>query len=152
HFEADVEATWIDFIGEVHSVVLNDIEQPVDYDGARIRLSGLKPHNTVVVNATALFSRSGEGMHRFVDPVDAETYLYTQYEPADSRRVMACFEQPDLKARYTFTVHAPASWQVLSNGAIVSETGSDAHKTVVFAETLPISSYITCVAARPYHR
>jgi aminopeptidase N len=152
HFEADVEATWIDFIGEVHSVVLNDIEQPVDYDGARIRLSGLKPHNTVVVNATALFSRSGEGMHRFVDPVDAETYLYTQYEPADSRRVMACFEQPDLKARYTFTVHAPASWQVLSNGAIVSETGSDAHKTVVFAETLPISSYITCVAAGPYHR
>ncbi|MCG1038039.1 hypothetical protein KI686_16705, partial [Polaribacter sp. DS7-9] len=90
-------------------------EQDVRWDGARISIEGLAAQNEVRVEAVAEYSRSGEGMHRFHDPVDGETYLYTQYEPADSRRVMACFEQPDMKAAYTFDVSAPAGWHVLSN-------------------------------------
>ncbi|MFB7250493.1 aminopeptidase N [Microbacterium sp. NPDC056234] len=152
-FDATTDTTWIDFIGEsVDAVVVNGVEQVVDYDGARIRVSGLTASNSVIVRATGAYSRSGEGLHRFVDPVDGATYLYTQYEPADARRVMACFEQPDMKASYTFVVQAPTGWQVLSNQEPASTLIDNAVQTVEFAPTLPISSYITAVAAGPYHR
>ncbi|GAA4197167.1 aminopeptidase N [Microbacterium oryzae] len=152
-FAATTDETWIDFIGEaVESVAVNGAEQPVDWDGARIRVTGLGDENTVRVVARGAYSRSGEGLHRFVDPVDGETYLYTQYEPADSRRVMACFEQPDMKARYTFRVVAPSGWQVLSNQSAVASSETDGAQEIEFAPTLPISSYITSVAAGPYHR
>lgn len=152
-FDASTDATWIDFIGEsVDAVILNGEEQIVDHDGARIRITGLAAANSVTIRATGAYSRSGEGLHRFVDPVDGATYLYTQYEPADARRVMACFEQPDMKASYAFVVHAPAGWQVLSNQAPASTLIDGTVQTVEFAPTLPISSYITAVAAGPYHR
>ena len=152
-FDAAASATWIDFIGEaVHGVTLNGESIPVRYDGARVEITGLAATNTVVVDGIGVYSRSGEGLHRFVDPVDGETYLYTQYEPADSRRVMACFEQPDMKASFTFVVHAPAGWQVLSNQSASTVTESDGAQTVEFAPTLPLSSYITSVSAGPYHR
>ena len=108
-----------------------------------IQVTGLAEHNEVVIEAVGAYSRSGEGMHRFTDPVDGRTYLYTQYEPSDSRRVMACFEQPDMKAAYTFVVTAPAGWHVLSNQRAATQVGGGATQTVEFAPTLPISSYIT---------
>lgn len=152
-FDATTDATWLDFLGEsVTAVWVNGEERPVQWDGARISLTGLAASNRVMVQATGAYSRSGEGMHRFVDPADGEPYLYTQYEPADSRRVMACFEQPDMKARYTFTVHAPAAWEVLSNQSVQKAVTQGETQIVTFAETLPISSYITCVVAGPYHR
>jgi aminopeptidase N len=152
-FAATSPDTWLDFIGEsVDRVTLNGVEQTPRHDGARIALQGLAARNVVVVEAVGAYSRSGEGLHRFVDPADGETYLYTQYEPADSRRVMACFEQPDIKAPYTFVVHAPAGWEVLSNQAVASQDRAGEHQRVEFAPTLPISSYITAVAAGPYMR
>lgn len=152
-FEATAGETWLDFIGDsVEGVAVNGIDVPVVYDGARIALSGLAESNVVVVRGTGAYSRSGEGMHRFHDPADDETYLYTQYEPADSRRVMACFEQPDMKASYTFVVDAPAGWEVLSNQSPVKMDAGLGVQRVEFAPTLPISSYITSVAAGPYTR
>ena len=59
--------------------------------------------------------RTGEGLHRFVDPVDKAVYLYTQFEVIDARRMFACFDQPDLKATFAFTVTAPDDWEVVSN-------------------------------------
>ena len=145
--------TWVDFIGErVEAVEVDGVSQPVDWDGARIRLTGLRGRQTVRVAARGAYSRSGEGLHRFVDPVDDQTYLYTHYEPADARRVMACFEQPDMKARYAFAVTAPTGWLVLSNQAVASTDVDGDVQRIEFAETLPISSYITALAAGPYHR
>ncbi|MGO2846809.1 MAG: M1 family aminopeptidase, partial [Microbacterium gubbeenense] len=152
-FDATTDKTWIDFIGEsVDRVTVNGAEQPILWDGARIEVTGLAAQNEVVIEAVGTYSRSGEGMHRFTDPVDGRTYLYTQYEPSDSRRVMACFEQPDMKAAYTFVVTAPTGWHVLSNQRPLTQVGGGATQTVEFAATLPISSYITSVAAGPYHR
>ncbi|KAA9134934.1 aminopeptidase N [Microbacterium caowuchunii] len=152
-FDATTAQTWVDFIGEdVQRVVLNGREVPVRYDGARVLLDSLAPANVAQIHATGAYSRSGEGLHRFVDPVDGQTYLYTQYEPADARRVMACFEQPDMKAEYTFVVHAPAGWEVLSNQRAVAVREHDGVQTVDFAPTAPLSSYITAVAAGPYTR
>jgi aminopeptidase N len=151
-------STFLDFIGsDVHSVVLNGESLQVEdvVDGARIRLDNLQLDNQVTVTGTALYSRSGEGMHRFVDPADGQCYLYTQYEPADARRVFANFEQPDLKAAFTFHVTAPADWQVASNGVEAARTllGSDpATARWDFATTKPMSTYITTVLAGPYFK
>ncbi|MFD5321575.1 aminopeptidase N [Streptomyces sp. NPDC127098] len=141
----------------VHSVTLNGVELPVDevFDGSRVRLEGLRGENELTVDAACAYSRTGEGLHHFTDPEDGEIYLYTQYEPADARRVFANFEQPDLKAPFTFRVTAPAHWTVLSNGAEtgrspVSGPGEPA-ATWHFATTRPISTYITAVVAGPYH-
>ena len=96
---------------------------------------------------------TGEGLHRFIDPVDKAVYLYTQFEVADSRRMYAVFEQPDLKASFTFTVHAPAEWQVISNAPTPSqEPGSAGSATWRFPPTQRMSSYITALVAGPYHR
>ncbi|MEV4949306.1 aminopeptidase N [Streptomyces sp. NPDC053755] len=143
-------ATFVDLIAPaVTSVELNGraLDPAVVFDGSRIALDGLADENVLVVDAQCAYSRTGEGMHRFVDPEDGEVYLYTQYEPADSRRVYANFEQPDLKAPYRFEVTAPDDWTVWSNGA--GEKGPDG--VWRFAETAPISTYITCVVAGPYH-
>ncbi|RVW01960.1 aminopeptidase N [Rhodococcus xishaensis] len=152
-FDSSAPESWLDFIGlEIRSVIVNGQFVDVEYDGTRITLHGLRRSNTVVVSAVGEYSRSGEGLHRFHDPVDGQTYLYTQYEPADARRVFACFEQPDMKAPFTFAVTAPSGWDVTSNrsAAIVEDDGDG--QTVEFSPTLPISTYITSVVAGPYHR
>ncbi|WP_330330431.1 aminopeptidase N [Streptomyces sp. NBC_00536] len=143
-------ATFADLIApSVNAVTLNGaaLDVAAVFDGSRIALADLAAENVLVVDANCAYSRTGEGMHRFVDPEDGEVYLYTQYEPADARRVYANFEQPDLKAPYRFEVTAPEGWQVWSNGVEESREGD----TRRFAETAPISTYITCVVAGPYH-
>jgi aminopeptidase N len=159
-------STFLDLIApSVHRVVLNGVElDPSDVVAdSRIRLDGLAAENEVVVVADCAYMNTGEGLHRFVDPVDDEVYLYSQFEVADSRRVFAVFEQPDLKATFAFTVTAPAHWVVVSNspeaGAPVpveggaNRNGGADHgsATWTFEPTPRISSYITAVVAGPYH-
>ncbi|MFH8606395.1 aminopeptidase N [Streptomyces sp. NPDC018029] len=142
-------ATFADLIApSVTALSLNgkDLDPSEVFDGTRITLEDLAEENELVVDAQCAYSRTGEGMHRFVDPEDGEVYLYTQYEPADSRRVFANFEQPDLKAPYRFSVQAPEGWTAWSNG--VGELSDGVWR---FAETKPISTYITAVVAGPYH-
>ncbi|WP_026550428.1 aminopeptidase N [Arthrobacter sp. Br18] len=148
-------STFLDFLSDgVEAVELNGVELDVDPTRrvTRIQLDDLRAHNTVTVDGTARYSRSGEGLHRFVDPADGLTYLYTQFEPADARRVFANFEQPDLKASFTFSVQAPSSWSVASNAVVGrrEDLGGDA-TAWYFEPTSRISTYITTVLAGPYH-
>ncbi|MFJ8440654.1 aminopeptidase N [Kitasatospora griseola] len=138
---------------EVVSVELNGrrLDPAEVFDGARVALPELAAHNELTVVAECAYSRTGEGLHRFVDPVDGETYLYTHYEPADARRVFADFEQPDLKAPFSFTVTAPAAWDVYANAVHERITEDGAARTWEFAPTEPISTYLTAVVAGPYH-
>lgn len=106
----------------------------------------------VTVTALCRYSRTGEGLHRFVDPVDDQVYCYTQLETADARRVYACFEQPDLKATFALTVIAPADWTVLSNSPSVEPIAVSAEVSRwEFAPTPPISTYITALIAGAFH-
>ncbi|HET7328010.1 MAG TPA: aminopeptidase N, partial [Nocardioidaceae bacterium] len=148
--------THVDLIASsVRSILLNgrELDPGSAFDGARITLHDLAAVNELTVDAECPYSRTGEGLHRFVDPVDDATYLYTHYEPADARRVFANFEQPDLKAPYRFEVTAPAGWSVLSNAPLCGEPEQvmEGIATWRFQETLPISTYITAVVAGPYH-
>ncbi|MEU5953846.1 aminopeptidase N [Streptomyces sp. NPDC047525] len=142
-------ASFADLIApSVTALSLNgkDLDPSEVFDGTRITLEDLAAENELVVDAQCAYSRTGEGMHRFVDPEDGEVYLYTQYEPADSRRVFANFEQPDLKAPFRFSVQTPDGWTAWSNGS-----GELVDGVWKFAETKPISTYITAVVAGPYH-
>ena len=146
-------STFIDAITKaVHSVTLNGVALDVAAvnDGVRIQLPELAADNVLEVVADALYTNTGEGLHRFVDPVDNEVYLYSQFEVPDSRRVFAVFEQPDLKATFTFTVTAPAAWEVVSNSPTPEPVVNGASATWSFAPTPVLSSYVTALIAGPY--
>ncbi|MDN5641000.1 MAG: aminopeptidase N [Actinomycetia bacterium] len=146
-------STFIDAITDsVQRVRLNgrDLDPAEVSDGVRIQLPELAESNELTVEAQALYTNTGEGLHRFVDPVDDEVYLYTQFEVPDSRRMYAVFEQPDLKAEFTFTVTAPAAWTVVSNQPVDSREEQGEQAVWRFRPTPRISSYITALVAGPY--
>ncbi|SQC29114.1 Aminopeptidase N [Rothia kristinae] len=146
-------STFIDAVTDsVQRVRLNgrDLDPAEVSDGVRIQLPELAESNELTVEAQALYTNTGEGLHRFVDPVDDEVYLYTQFEVPDSRRMYAVFEQPDLKAEFTFTVTAPAAWTVISNQPVDSREEQGEQAVWRFRPTPRISSYITALVAGPY--
>ncbi|MFE0464737.1 aminopeptidase N [Kitasatospora sp. NPDC058965] len=144
--------TFVDLVApSVHEITLNGA--PVElsaFADSRIALTGLAAENELRVVADCAYTNTGEGLHKFVDPVDGETYLYSQFEVPDARRVFASFEQPDLKASFRFTVTAPSNWVVVSNSPTPEPVGEGATRTWSFAPTGRISSYITAVIAGPY--
>jgi len=148
-------STFIDAItAKVHSITLNgdSLDPAAVSDGVRIQLHNLAAQNVLVVVADAAYTNTGEGLHRFVDPVDGEVYLYSQFEVPDSRRVFAVFEQPDLKATFQFTVTAPAEWEVVSNqpNPVPELVEGGSAKTWVYPATPILSSYVTALVAGPY--
>ncbi len=115
-----------------------------------IPLKALGKRNVVVVDADCRYSNTGEGLHRFVDPVDDEVYLYSQFETADAKRMFACFDQPDLKATFEVVVTAPAHWEVVSNGAAASTEDVGNAKRHTFVTTPRMSTYLVALIAGPY--
>ncbi|WP_431780275.1 aminopeptidase N [Streptomyces chumphonensis] len=154
-FEAsEATSTFVDLVAPaVHEVRLNgEALDPAEvFADSRIALRSVAAGaNELTVVADCAYTNTGEGLHRFVDPVDQQAYLYTQFEVPDARRVFACFEQPDLKASFRFTVTAPAGWTVISNAPTPKPTGPQ--ETVwTFAPTPRISTYITALIVGPYH-
>lgn len=147
--------TYLDLAADtVRGATLNGRDLDVSgYDEATgIALSGLAEHNVVVVDADCRYSNTGEGLHRFVDPVDGEVYLYSQFETADAKRMFACFDQPDLKATFDVTVTAPAHWEVVSNGALEATRDDGASKTHSYVTTPRMSTYLVALIAGPYAR
>ncbi|MFM9614821.1 aminopeptidase N [Streptomyces niveiscabiei] len=143
--------SFIDLVAPaVLEVTLNgDALDPAEvFKDSRIALPGLLAGpNVLRVVADCAYTNTGEGLHRFVDPVDQQAYLYTQFEVPDARRVFASFEQPDLKATFRFTVKAPTGWTVISN----SPTPEPKDDVWEFEPTPRISTYITALIAGPYH-
>ncbi|MBG6225659.1 aminopeptidase N [Arthrobacter sp. CAN_A2] len=151
-------STFIDAVTDaVHRVELNGVAlDPAEVsDGVRIQLPTLADSNVLVVEADMLYMNTGEGLHRFTDPVDGEVYLYTQFEVPDSRRVFTVFEQPDLKSTFRFSVTAPSHWDVISNTATpepvrAGSVADGAASTWSFEPTPVMSSYVTALIAGPY--
>jgi len=136
----------------VREITLNGAPVSLDaFDGDRIALAGLAARNELRVAATCAYSRSGEGLHRFTDPADKQVYLYSDLETFDAHRIYACFDQPDMKATYELGVTAPEDWQVVSNMAPDSHLPAGDAVRWVFPPTPVMSTYITAVAAGPYH-
>ncbi|MEO8106274.1 MAG: aminopeptidase N [Actinomycetes bacterium] len=147
-------STFIDLIAPaVTSITLNGVALDLAvFDGARVSLTDLAEQNELRVVADCAYMNTGEGLHRFVDPVDKAVYLYTQFEVIDARRMFTCFDQPDLKAAFAFTVTAPDDWQVVSNSPTPkSEPVTAGSARWSFEPTPRMSTYITALIAGPYH-
>jgi aminopeptidase N len=131
----------------LHRVSLNGA--PVDlaslHDG-RLPLTGLAVDNELVVSGEFTYSHECEGLHRYVDPADGNVYLYAMSSPSSAPQIFPCFDQPDLKAPLTFTVTAPADWQVLGTGRS-RQTGPGRWE---LATTPPLATYLAGVVAGPY--
>ncbi|MBG6140300.1 aminopeptidase N [Longispora fulva] len=140
---ADLEAP------RVHEIILNgrSLDVATHFVDSRVLLPDLAASNELRVVADCAYSNTGQGLHRTVDPVDGNAYVYTHFEVPDARRVFTTFEQPDLKGTFTFTVTAPADWEVFSN----SPTPEPVDGVWSFAPTPRISTYITAVVAGKYH-
>ena len=153
-FASEAGHSWLDLIAdEVIDAWLDGVQLPPGaHDGFRLALDLASGEHQLTVTALCRYSRTGEGLHRFVDPADGKVYLYTQFETADARRMYGCFDQPDLKATFELTVKAPEDWKVYSNSRPAEhEPGGDGFTTWHFAPTPPISSYITALVAGEFH-
>ena len=148
-------STFIDAVGKsVISATLNGASVDTsNFDGETIHLVGLAETNELKLVIEGIYSKSGEGLHRFVDPADKEVYLYTQHETADARRTFPCFDQPDLKATFSITALVPSHWEVISNNPTESvKEVNGSSKRWVFKRTPIISTYLTAIVAGAYHR
>ncbi|MBQ1038461.1 aminopeptidase N [Micromonospora sp. C81] len=114
----------------------------------RLPLDDLLADNTLVVEAEMAYSRTGEGMHRFVDPADGETYLYAMSFLDNVQRIFAAFDQPDLKAPFTLSVTAPPEWTVSGNAEVAANPAPGRWE---FAPTAPLATYFFSLIAGPYH-
>jgi aminopeptidase N len=138
----------------VSSIEVNGRAVSTDaFDGNRVRLSELEEENEVRIAATCRYYRTEVGMHRFVDPIDGNVYVHTHLEPFGAHRVFACFDQPDIKGTFDFTVVVPEGWEVVSNSrpAEKASGGGEGAARWTFETTARMPAYITAVCAGPYH-
>ncbi|HEU5108652.1 MAG TPA: aminopeptidase N [Micromonosporaceae bacterium] len=148
-------ATFIEVAADrIRSATLNgDPVDTSDWSAERgLTLPALAAENRLVVDADFRYSNTGQGLHRSVDPVDGRIYLYSQFETADAQRVFACFDQPDLKSAFTWRAVLPEGWLAVSNMPVAeSSTAGSGARTVRFAESVRMSTYVTALCAGPYH-
>jgi aminopeptidase N len=148
--------TFVDLVADrIREATLNGESLNIDNYAPEtgLELPTLAEDNTLVVDTDCIYSNTGEGLHRFVDPVDSAVYLHSQFETADAKRMYACFDQPDLKAPFTLTVTAPADWEVVSNGRPATRSeGPGGAQVVRFSTTPPLSTYVTALVAGPFHK
>ena len=133
----------------------------LDFGQPRDRVSGIQSGGRsitaeftgghVVIPASATKAGENQIQIEFLAGEDSlnrnDDYLYTLFVPARARLAFPCFDQPDLKARYTLTLEAPSAWQVVANSAELGRTVSGETTTVHFAETQPVSTYLFAFAA-----
>jgi len=139
--------------GDVSAVRINGEDATVDYNGAFVRLpaESLVPgDNRVQIEFGHDYSRTGQGLHRFEDPEDGRVYIHTHFEPYDANRLFPGFDQPDLKARFTLEVSAPAAWHIVSASRESAIETEGERRRWHFPETRPISTYIFPLHAGEY--
>ena len=141
--------------GHLQSATLNTKQIPLALQNGHLILpAAALAHgpNKLEVAFTANIAAVGKAITRYEDKDDGSEYLYTLFVPADADMAFPCFDQPDLKARFTVAIGHPTSWKVISNTAATHTTSSGASSQTIFAETQPISTYLFAFAAGPFAR
>jgi aminopeptidase N len=145
---------FLDFRGRhIERLEVNGQELSPDWSGYRLVLpaDALGAQTTVRIAYHNDYDMSGDGFHRFVDPEDGAEYVYTNFEPYEAHRLFPCFDQPDIKGRYTFDVRAPGSWAVVANSPVESiEPTADGRKWHRFSRTELFSSYLVALIGGEY--
>ena len=144
---------FLDFDGRVRAVRANGEDIEPDHRDHRLHFTPgqLRMHNRLVIEYENSYATTGDGLHRFVDPEDDKTYVYSNLEPFSAHRIFPCFDQPDIKAQYRLAVTAPGEWQVVSSDAPVGTSPVPGGRKVwEFPRTEPFSTYLFSLIAGPY--
>ena len=145
HFDSKAGTTHFDLVAAGFEATLDGEET-----GRELSLSD--GAHTLVVTSHDAYNRTGEGLHKFTDPVDGKDYLYTQFEPAMAMKVFAGFDQPDLKATYTVSVKAPERYTVILNEAVERTDNGDGTSTWTTTIDYPLSTYLIAICAGEFER
>jgi aminopeptidase N len=154
-FSTDGEGPlFLDFRGRtIELLEVNGAEAEPEWNGYRLTLPAwlVADDMTVRIKYINDYDTTGDGFHRFVDPEDGEEYVYTNFEPYEAHRLFPCFDQPDIKGRYTVQVTAPSGWAVVANAPLAESTPtSDDRATHRFAKTELFSTYLVALVGGPY--
>ncbi len=105
---------------------------------------------TLTLHYTGVLSKKdGGGLFQLKEGDD--WYAYTHFEPIDARRAFPCFDEPSFKVPWQVTLHLKKEQQAFSNTPVESEKDDgNGMKTVVFARTKPLPSYLVAFAVGPY--
>ena len=109
-----------------------------------------KGENHIAMRFQSPVGVTGSAITRYIDREDGAEYLYTLLVPSDASTVFPCFDQPDLKARFTVSLRAPQDWRVIANAPLHGMFSEGANTRHRFAQTEPISTYLFAFAAGPF--
>nr|WP_228500049.1 aminopeptidase N [Nocardioides agariphilus] len=146
-------SSFVDCVAQIRSATLNGVALDVSTASrGRLPLPDLQADNVLVVASSQSDTTSSSGIQRTVDPSDKLVYVWMSFECDFTRMVWANFDQPDLKAVHGFTVKAPDTWTVLNNSAPTGvDELADGGRLWTFADTPPLSTYVTVVNAGPFY-
>jgi aminopeptidase N len=139
--------------GTISQATLNGKTIAVTLQDGHLNLSASalrKGTNELALNFASQEATSGRAFTRYEDRDDHNEYLYTLFVPMDASMAFPCFDQPDLKARFTLQVDAPSDWKIIANTAAEQATPHGANTHSTFTETRPISTYLFAFAAGPF--
>ena len=117
----------------VRAVRIGGQTAPFDFSDGHLILNGTAGANEVEID----FVAGNASLNR------NDEFLYTLFVPARAHLAFPCFDQPDLKARYTLSLEVPQGWEAVANGARIEDTSGKLH----FAETEPLPTYLFAFAA-----
>jgi aminopeptidase N len=145
----------LDFRGDgaAHGLRVNGSAEEVRKSHGHILISGKdlrQGHNRIELDFDSGIAEANRAVTRYVDTTDGSEYLYTLFVPMDASLAFPCFDQPDLKARFTLIVGAPSDWAVVSNTPILVHNIVGGFGSILFEETKPISTYLFAFAAGPF--
>ncbi len=141
---------------------LSDASQPLALDfaeaaGLETASIGGTPVELIVTtdHLTIPAERLREGENEITVSFDAgdaslnrnAEFLYTLFVPARAHLAFPCFDQPDLKARWTLGLDIPAGWEAIANGGAIESRTVQGRTTIRFAETPPLPTYLFAFAA-----
>jgi len=156
HSSEPSKGTFLDFVGkQIHKLLVNDKELSTMegiFRSNRLHFDGsfLSKENRVYVEYTNDYDHTGAGFHQFIDRLDSQEYLYTNFEPFDAHRLLPCFDQPNIKGRFQVQVTAPSDWEVVLNAPAQRSKAADGRLIHSAPQSQPFSSYLFAVIAGPY--
>ncbi len=132
--------------GVIQSANLNGQPIATALTNGHLNLAAIAGQNTLTIAFVSNAAPAGKAITRYDDRDDGNEYFYTLFVPMDASMAFPCFDQPDLKGKFTLDVEHPAGWTVIGNTAPMAAEAGHAR----FGETRPISTYLFAFAAGPF--
>jgi aminopeptidase N len=132
--------------GVLHTAELNGQPISTQIENGHLTVPAVAGHNWLKLTFTSNAAAAGKAITRYEDKDDGSTYFYTLFVPMDASMAFPCFDQPDLKAKFSLTIEHPEHWTVIGNTA--PETVDQTHTR--FPATDPISTYLFAFAVGPF--